>query len=440
MSNGRLNMKYKGKHYSPRTSKSKWIIAIVCLIAVGIAALLLTPNADGKTISGLSWWMKQVDDTLNDHEGRITTLEGSTTTESLTTTTTTTQPITTTTTTIPTTTTVASTTTTVAPTTTTQPPTTTTQSTTTSTSTTTTLPSTTTTTIPNIQFDLQKAISACPSGGVVELPVGMIRVGLPVQLKSDITIRGAGIGRTVLYAPGERDGGAVIGTPTGISNVTISDMTMRSDGPQYHSFGIWVARYSNLTIENVRMEGHFYALKADTQGSNLTLRNFVARNCGQVYISRLTKGTFYDMDIECVTQKLASYTMHSLYLEGGSSDLRFYNCRFVGGSGWTVQLYQETTGTSGVLFDGLEVSGMVPIFIGRGFSDVTMRNVSATSSLSSEPVFWIPGASNVLVEEFEGYGGSQLVNASGSNIVFRNGIYHGPKLGSGATFENVILR
>ena len=287
-------------------------------------------------------------------------------------------------------------------------------------------------------FDLQKAIDACPSGGTVLVPFGVITVPGPVQLKSGITIKGAGVGQTVLDCPGYRDGGAVMGTPTGVANVTISDMTMRSEKPEQHCFGIWVAKYSNLVIERVRMEGCYYALKADTQGANLTLRDFTARNCAQVYISRLTKGRFYNVDIEAVTRRLNG-TMHALYLEGGSSDLEFYNTRAVGGSGWTVQLYQETSGTSGVLFDGLTVQGMVPVFVGAGFSGVTMRNVTAIATTTGDPVFWMPSSTNVTVDTFTAAGGSQLVTATGAGVVFRNGTYKGTRLGTGATFENVRL-
>ena len=289
-----------------------------------------------------------------------------------------------------------------------------------------------------VSFNLQAAIDATPSGGTVNVPAGTITISSPVMLKSNITIKGAGVGQTVLYGAGYRDGGAIMGHPTGVSNITISDMTMRSDSPEMDCFGIWLSNHSNVTIERVRMEGMFYALKADTKGSNLTIRDFTVRDSAQIYISRLTKGRFYNLDVETVERRISGRgTMHSIYLEGGSSDLEFYNTRAVGGSGWTVQLYQETTGTSGVLFDGFTVLGRYPVFVGQGFSNITMRNVSATATTTGDPVFWLYGSNKVLVEEFAASGGSRLVTASGSNVVFRNGTYQGTKLGSGATFENV---
>lgn len=274
----------------------------------------------------------------------------------------------------------------------------------------------------------------------MNVPEGVITLKIAVQLKSNIVVKGAGVDKTILYVAGERDGGAIIGTPTGVSNVTISDMTLRSDKPEYHCFGIWIANTSNVTIERVRVENCFYALKADTKHANLTVRDFTARECGQVYISRTTTGRFYNLDVECVTRRLtSSYTMHACYLEGGSSDLQFYNCRFVGGSGWTVQLYQETTGTSNVLFDGLTVQGMVPVFVGTGFQDVTIRNALVKSTTTGDPAFRISGASRVTVDTFAASGGSALVAATGTGHVFRNGTYQGPSLGGGVTFENVIL-
>jgi hypothetical protein len=288
---------------------------------------------------------------------------------------------------------------------------------------------------PPVSFNLQAAVDACPSGGTVDVPAGTITVSSPVWLKSGITIKGAGVGQTVLYAPGNRDGGAIMGSPTSLSNVTISDMTMRSDSPEMGCFGIWISNYANVTIARVTMEGCFYALKADTKGSNLTVRDFTARECGQIYISRLTGGRFYNLDLEMVTRKLASYTMHAIYLEGGSSDLQFYSTRAVGGSGWTVQLYQETTSTSGVLFDGLTVQGRGPMCVCSGFSNVTVRNLTATSTEAE--VVWIPGGTNVTVDGFTASGPSSLVTSTGSGNVFRNGTYRGPNLGSGVTFENV---
>ena len=289
---------------------------------------------------------------------------------------------------------------------------------------------------------IERAIDARSSGGTVTIPAGTYILTSPVLLQSNITMKGAGMGETILYMPGDGDGAAMLRTyaDSEMSNTTISDMTLRSDLPEKHVIAISLANYSNVTIERVRVENAHYALKADTKGSNLTVRDFTARNCGQLYISRLTGGAFENLDLEMVTYHVESNALHAIYLEGGNHKLRFNDVRAVGGSGWTVQLYSDTISSDDIVFDGLDVTGR-PVVIDDKFSDVTIRNFTAVAE--EGVVVWFVGSSNVVIEDFAASGGSGLMEATGSvsNIFLRNGTYDGPKIGAvfGVTVTNVTL-
>jgi hypothetical protein len=202
-------------------------------------------------------------------------------------------------------------------------------------------------------------------------------------------------------------------------------------------FAIWIWNYSNVTVERVKITNCMYWLKADTGGSNLTLRDITVRNCGQGYISNLTGGTFANLDLEVVTQKLTSNTFHALYLEGNNHGLTFTNTRAIGGSGWTIQLYEETAPSDNITFNGLNVVGLYPVMVDTRFSNITIRNMTATAT-GAEAVVKVYGT-NVLVDGFTASGGTQLVQSSSSSVTFRNGTYQGPKLGGTAAFTNVTL-
>jgi hypothetical protein len=330
----------------------------------------------------------------------------------------------------PTTTTVSTTTTTLLPTTTTVKPTT----TTTIAPTTTTLPPTTTTT--SGPFNLQAAIDACPSGGTVNIPAGTFFFDPSVNLKSGVSLKGAGIDQTILNHGAETGPYAFL-KGAGISNVTISDMTLTSPGPADNVFAIWIWNYTNVTVERVKITNCMYWLKADTGGTGLTLADITVRNCGQGYISNLTGGTFTSLDLEVITQKLTGDTFHAIYLEGNNHNLIFTNTRAVGGSGWTIQLYEETAPSDNITFNGLNVIGLYPVMVDTRFSNITIRNMTATAT-NAEAVVKVYGT-NVLVDGFTASGGSQLVLSGSPSVTFRNGTYQGPKLGTGAIFENVTL-
>jgi hypothetical protein len=184
-------------------------------------------------------------------------------------------------------------------------------------------------------FDLQSAINSCPVGGTVSVPAGTYTFSSQVALKSGVTLQGAGVGQTILTMPAKSSQTNLLAL-TNVNNVSIRDLTLSSPAATGKVLALHLSNYSNVTIERVNVSGCEYALKADTAGSNLTVRDFKARACGQAYISNLTGGLFENLDIEVVTQYLYSVDFSALYLCAGNHDLTFNNFRARGGSGWTM--------------------------------------------------------------------------------------------------------
>jgi len=49
----------------------------------------------------------------------------------------------------------------------------------------------------------QQAIDVCPEGGTVDIAEGRYTITSPLRLKSGVTFKGAGVGRTVLTMPAQ---------------------------------------------------------------------------------------------------------------------------------------------------------------------------------------------------------------------------------------------
>jgi hypothetical protein len=62
---------------------------------------------------------------------------------------------------------------------------------------------------------IQSAISACPSGQVVKLSAGTFSVGSPITVKSGVTLRGAGMGTTIIKGASGMSGAFVMGFSAG---------------------------------------------------------------------------------------------------------------------------------------------------------------------------------------------------------------------------------
>jgi hypothetical protein len=282
-------------------------------------------------------------------------------------------------------------------------------------------------------FDLQSAIEVCPPGGTVDIPAGTYTFSSQVVLKSGVTIQGAGVDQTILTMPA-RSSQTNLLAAVNVSNVSVKDLTLASPAATGKVLAIHLSGYSGVTIERVSVTGCEYALKADTAGSNLTVRDFTARACGQVYISNLTGGLFENLDIEVVTQPLYDVDFSALYLCAGNHDLTFNNFRARGGSGWTVQLWSDygpSQASDNIEFNGLDVAGWGPLALGYDFSNVRVYD-AVLGGGSERPCVRLYGLSDVVIDGFSGSGGTQLLQcwagATNYNVTLRNGNYTGSRL------------
>jgi hypothetical protein len=293
-------------------------------------------------------------------------------------------------------------------------------------------------------FDVEDAVAECPEGGSVIIPEGEYTIGASLMLKDGMTIRGEGVGKTILTMGAQSQPTALIGGD-GVAGVTISDLILSSPSPAGNVFGIWISNHSGVYIERVRIQGCAYGLKVDTRGEDLSVRDFMTRGCGQNYISNLQRGTFENLDLEAVTERLASdMTSHTLYLASNNHQLHFKNLRVAGGSGWTLHMYcPDQLPSDDISFEGLIVEGRWAV-VAVNFGNVTFTDVNAGASMNDHPVFEFSGGP-LDVDGFRASGGSSLVRAyAAQGVSLRNGTYVGEVLNGGDSaespeFENVTL-
>jgi hypothetical protein len=294
-------------------------------------------------------------------------------------------------------------------------------------------------------FDLQAAIDSCPAGGTVSIPAGTYEITNQVLLKSGVSLKGAGVDATVLHMATQSEFTNLL-VGRSVSNLSISDLTLASPAAAGRVFAIHISTYANVTIERVKVTGCMYVLKADTQGSNLTVRNLTARECGQMYVSNLTGGSFDNLDLQ-MTQVGLDDSWHAIYLCANNHHLRFNNVTASGSKSWTVQLwtdYEWDQPSDDIVFDGLYTIGR-PLVISSGYYNVTFKNLTAISTESSYECVRICDPYNVTIDGFTGSGGpvffSRYTGYTTHDIALRNGAYSGGTLVSdqGSWISNLVV-
>ncbi len=286
---------------------------------------------------------------------------------------------------------------------------------------------------------LEDAVAWVRSGVIINLAAGTYSVDTRIDLKSGVNVQGAGVDETVLSMPAESYPTGLL-TGQGVEEVAIRDLTIRSPAARGSVFALWFSSYSDVTIERVKVLNCTYALKADTQGTGLVVRDLTARACGQIYISNLNGGLFERLDLEMVSERFNDSASHALYVAANNHHLVFNTVRAVGGSGWTVQLYHSGSPSTDISFDGLTVSGRLAVVVGEGFGNVSFKNVTATATTGDAPVFDISDGP-LSVDGFVASGGAALVGGETSKAVtFRNGTYSGPRpIADPASLPNLVL-
>lgn len=298
-------------------------------------------------------------------------------------------------------------------------------------------------------LDLQAAINACPPGGTVTIPAGTYVLDPCVRLKSGVTLQGAGVDKTILAMPGQSVLTDILYAKR-VSNAGIRDLTLTSPGVSAKVQAIHLSESTSVVVERVKVTNCDYALKVGSGCSDVTVRDFTARACGQVYVVGVDKGLFENLDLEMVTETYALTPRHALYVCADSHQLRFNDVRARGGDGYTVQLWTDYTDSAhhsdDIEFNGLDVAGHGMV-IGGNFSHVTLNDL-VVSTVPTRTCVVLGSAADVTIDGFRGMGGyAFLTNFSGqipSNVTVRNGVYSGSPLIDpyanirGLTVENVV--
>jgi hypothetical protein len=183
------------------------------------------------------------------------------------------------------------------------------------------------------------------------------------------------------------------------------------------------------------------------QSSNFTVTGLISRNTIQpMVLANLSDSSFADLDFEVPVNTIGA---HGIYLERGLHRLSFRNVRVVGRNGYCLHLYHGAADDSETLiFENLTLdatNARGPIVIVGGYSNIIFRNTTMIAGSGVCVRLEIP--TDITFDGFTASGGSALVGIYDGQtvfpqrIVFRNGTYRGPQLGSvpGVSFENVSL-
>lgn len=277
-------------------------------------------------------------------------------------------------------------------------------------------------------FNLQAAINACPVGGTVSIPAGTLTLTSEVALRSGVSLQGAGVDKTILTMPAKSSHTNLL-RGAGISNAAVRDLTIRCSAPTDKILGIHLWDCSRVTLERVKTEGCTFGIKADTKGSDLTVRDYTSRGDDlPLYVSHLIGGFFERLDI-------ANSLSVGIYAASHNEHLRFDGVKILDagkttGGKWGIQLWYDYGGASSDIeladFDIIGDGGLV---IGDGYSNVRVFGLKATAT--DDECVRLAEAQDVLIEDFSCSGGPYLLgtydrmSVPAQRVTLRNGTYAG---------------
>ncbi len=299
---------------------------------------------------------------------------------------------------------------------------------------------------------IQRAIDACPAGGTVTLPAGTYRVGSTVNLKSGITIQGAGPEQSILVMPRQASatqmfyGGRLTGT-------TISQLGFRGSGAfTGNEYGLLVNGATGCTLENLRFSDLRFGMKlgAGEMSSGWMVRDIVARSCRiALFLASCKDSSFVNLNLHGEPEQPSNVHDHTVYINEDVTNCVFNGCSFSGGAGWALQFWADRGGTRNLTFTNTVIdarNGNHPIVVGPSFSDITFTNTTIYAKTGDSAV-WFYGGSNFTFDGFAVTGAKNLVivddNLPVSGIQFKNGTFTGTTLlynnwGAGnVLFQNV---
>lgn len=309
-------------------------------------------------------------------------------------------------------------------------------------STTTTLPSTTTTINPTTTTTSPTTTTSSTSTTIIT-PTTTTSTTLPPTTTSSTT--------TTTNPPGTYTSTVDLESGLRISNALFTRASLDSSAR-----GLSGSGFNDIVLTNIRGSNLKELIKVGSgpQSRNLMVDGLSVENTyGAMFIANLSDSSFRNITANVVTN---GSTNHGMYLERGNHKLSFYNVNIQGGGGYGIHMYNYETASQPsdtITIDGGTIvrESRSPIIISTGYSNVVIRNLKMTGP-SSYPIIQLYGSpTDVIVEDFEAWGGSALVGVTKDgnpiNITFRNGIYHGSTLIDSAdesditnlTFENVQI-
>jgi len=287
---------------------------------------------------------------------------------------------------------------------------------------------------------VQSAIDACPSGGTVDIPAGIFRLTDTLKITREVSVVGTA-GESIFFAT-HGDTILIAHDPRGI---TLSGLTFRGLGVSSDTEGLALRGAVDVTMKDLAFEDMRCGLfLTGSPGSGLALNGLKAERCVEpFFVSNVSNSAFANIDIQAA--RLDSNQYHGMYLERSLHNLTFRNVRITGGSGYCLQLYTESGASDHLTFDDVTLDatiGRYPLVI-WGFSNVTFHDVRLLMTRTDGPCVRLGMATDVAFSGFTAQGGSALVapyaGCHPRNVVFRDGSYQGPELGTGATFQDVRL-
>ncbi len=291
---------------------------------------------------------------------------------------------------------------------------------------------------------IQAAIDdAAAVTGTVTIPAGTFMLGSPLYPRNGISLAGTP-GQTILTMSAQSSQTFMV-QGSDLSQVSFSDLTFRGGGYTQNVNGLYMVGAQNCRASSLRFEGLYYGMKLGSGniGSGWVVSDIVARDClDPLYASHIRDSSFTRLDLQAA--RISDNQDHTIYLERECRNLNFTDCTLSGGSGYTLHLWVSGGSSGDLTFTNLTLDarpGRYLLVIGTGWSDIVFTD----STLFANPegaVASIYGASDVTFDGFWASGGDSLVGPGGARpdgVVFRNGVYVGSELGSGAVFENVTL-
>ena len=297
------------------------------------------------------------------------------------------------------------------------------------------------------------AISACITAAAradkeVFLPAGTYRISEAIWLPTgdpnynNMTIYGAGIGKTILTMP-QNAGETYMFVAGNLSGLALSDMTFHtpvSDPPGVCAIN--ARGMQNSSLKRIRVENVDYGFKlgSGNQAHGWTIEDQSSRNVGVVtmFLANVSDSTFKNLDFQ---NRVDSGRGMCLYVERENHNLAFENLTCRGGSKYTMQLYNGygTEPSDHVTFTNTVIdatSARHALAISGGFAYITFDTLSITQPSTNMACINFYNPSHVVINDVTASGGFSLITCSTApddyptDCVIRGGTYVGPTIGS----------